>query len=155
MSDLQLARGHRQGYQTPGGGGKSERHFLEFVVDGRGLSSVFSHDLIGCLGWLPPVHDARVVEALLGNAASREPHRVYLYICPECGDRDCGSVTVEVQRDVAHVTWRTFAYEHPAIDGPDFVTFAHLGPFHFPADTYERVLNNALRRDLARDDSAL
>jgi hypothetical protein len=48
-----------------GGGGKTQRDYLDFVVDGISLSDLLKpEDNIGCLGWLPPASEQIILEQL-------------------------------------------------------------------------------------------
>lgn len=36
-----------------------------------------------------------------------------IYVCKECGDIDCGAVTVKVEKRDELILWSNFAYEYP------------------------------------------
>jgi len=72
------------------------------------------------------------VDRLLGSVPGDAPEgRVAVYVCAECGELNCGAVTVEVRRSEETVQWLSWGYEngydgtvHPAeIDGQDELTF--------------------------------
>lgn len=37
--------------------------------------------------------------------------RIMLYVCPECGDLDCGAVMMTIRREGDKIIWSDFAFE--------------------------------------------
>ena len=88
----------------PGGGGRTERRYLDFVIDGVALSSLLDVDFISPFGWLNADTEKASIDRLLRQSPPDMAHdRTSLYICPECGDLGCGAVTVSVEHG-DHVT---------------------------------------------------
>src|SRR6266699_2932978 len=91
---LRLIPAFRPGRVLAGGGQKTQRHFLDFQVDGVVLGQVVRGraDVVSVLvtDW-PAGFPAQQVGQLLGEVPSSLPGgRVALYVCPECGDlRSC------------------------------------------------------------------
>ena len=84
----------------------ADRRFLDFVVGGRSLYDAHRRDLISPLGWGVPEWQDHTARKLLGEAsADIEEGRVAIYVCPECGDVSCGSITVQLTREPGVVTW--------------------------------------------------
>ena len=105
-SSLQLVWKRREG-----GGGGTQRDYLDFVVDGESLSEKIGGDLVSCLGWFVPSGNALAVRRLLLEEKSQLPdNRLLLYVCPECGELDCGAITAIVERKDGKVIWRDFAF---------------------------------------------
>jgi len=140
LSRLELAPLHR-----PRSGGKTERWSWDFVVDGQSLHARIGGDVVGALGWSDAVWESAVVERLQGRAAPDfPPDRVALYVCPECGELDCGAVTASITRAGDVLTWSNFAFQN----GPEIVNDAQriaLEPFHFDRGAYGRLLREVLR----------
>lgn len=126
-----------------GGGGKTERDYLDFVIDDVSLSEKFG-DSISCLGWTVSIENEKAVRRLLLEKPSDLPNnRRSLYICPECGDLGCGAVSIVVEQNGDQITWRDFAYQNNYLD-PLIEEYQDLGPFVFDKTDYEKVLKSAL-----------
>jgi hypothetical protein len=83
-----------------------QRRFLDFIVDGRSLYEWHGADLIGCLGW---ADDALAAARLLRDAPPDLGNRTSIYICPVCGDLDCGALSVRITREGKEIVWSGFA----------------------------------------------
>lgn len=59
-------------------------------------------------------------------------YRVPLFVCPECGDFACGTITARVSRTELGVQWSDFAYENGFDPGSKLT----LGPFEFEWAAY-------------------
>ncbi len=101
-------------------------------------------DLIGRLGWGPMRwRKEALATLLLQGDADFPPNRRALYVCAECGDLACGTVTAAMERHGDEVVWRDFNYE-TEIDPPLSVApLSGLGPFSFRWPDYERALHEA------------
>ncbi|CAG1013362.1 hypothetical protein ANRL4_04913 [Anaerolineae bacterium] len=128
-----------------GGGGKTQREYLDFVIDGQSLGDLLnSGDYIGCLGWLPvDVEQQSIDELLLKRRSELTSGRYRLYICPECGDLDCGAITVQIEKTADQFMWKDFGFENNR-DEPilDRQQYRHVGPFQFNKIEYWQVLSN-------------
>ena len=124
-----------------GGGGRTERRYLDFVVDGHSLGDMLdAGDVIGCLGWGVPEYDDNQVQTLLLKQPSPlETGRVMIYVCAECGDIGCGAITAYIEKSGEYFVWRDFAFEDD-VDLLHLELYAHIGPFHFNKAEYWRVL---------------
>jgi hypothetical protein len=130
-----------------GGGGRTERRYRDFVLDGVGLSTVLAGDLISPFGWGSVDEQVAVVDRLLRRLPPDLPEgRVSLYICPECGDLGCGAVSVIVEGVVGGVVWRDFAYQNNYEDAVHRTGYEALGPFFFEERPYVQAMEQ-LRRD--------
>ncbi|MGN6693341.1 MAG: hypothetical protein ACTHN0_04120 [Aquihabitans sp.] len=130
----------------PGGGGRTERSYLDFLIDGHSLLDVLgplAGDTCGCLGWGDPAAQASAVRRLQLDderqiAGEREP----IFVCAECGDLGCGAVTARITASKGVVQWTDFAFENgwdPAAREP----IADAGPFLFELRAYRRALGEA------------
>lgn len=127
-----------------GGGGRTQRDFLDFIVDGQSLSAVVG-DQISCLGWFVHEENVRAVRRLLLEEPADLPaNRRALYVCPECGDLACGVVSVVVERVDKKIIWRDFGYEVNYQGVVHVEGFEEIGPFAFDADEYEKVIRQAI-----------
>ena len=133
-----------------GGGGKTQRDHLDFVVDGRSLLDRLPPvDNVGVLGWGPPEVEASAIAQLLLRQPSEMPGgRVPLYVCAECGDLGCGAVTAHVEKTSDAFVWSDLAWEvnyhfEPDDDGI-LRRYDDVGPFTFQKTEYWNVLNNRL-----------
>ena len=126
-----------------GGGGRTQRDFLDFVIDGQSLSAVVG-DQISCLGWFVPEENAKAARRLLLEEPADLPeNRRTLYVCPECGDIACGAVSLVVERVENKIIWRDFGYENyeGVVRGEGF---EGVGPFVFDRSEYEKVIKQAI-----------
>lgn len=126
-----------------------ESHYLDFVIDGQSLSAriPLGRGLATPLNraWLPTVGVA--VEELLGTrpVGVLDPGRVMLYVCGECRDLGCGSVTASLTVKGDTVTWSDFAWDNgyeptdPITDAPGAITFAQAGYIDTLRGAEERV----------------
>ena len=124
----------------PGGEGRTERHFLDFVIDGVALSSLVG-DFISPFGWL----DANEESASLDRLLRKSPPdvaggRTTLYICPECGDLGCGAITLSVQSEPGVIIWKDFGIQNNYEDVVHTEHFQKIGPFIFDANQYHELL---------------
>lgn len=127
-----------------GGGGRTQRDFLDFVIDGHSLSAVVG-DQISCLGWLVPEENARAARRLLLEEPADLPdNRRSLYVCPECGDIGCGAVSLVVESIGNKIIWRDFGYENNYEGEVRADGFEDLGPFVFDRSEYENVIKQAI-----------
>jgi hypothetical protein len=123
-----------------GGGGRTQRDFLDFIVDSQPLSELVG-DQVSCLGWLVPEENAKAVRRLLLKEPSDLPNnRRTLYICPECGDLGCGAVSLIVERIGDQIIWRDFGYENDYDGVVHTEGLENIGPFTFERAEYARAL---------------
>jgi hypothetical protein len=130
---LELARTVRAG-----GGGRTERSFLDFVVDGELLGKQVKQDLVTPLGWGASDEQAKSIERLMRRSRPDLPSgRISLYVCPESGDLGCGAVGAYIEHANGALVWREFAFEAPGAEPSELTT---LGPFVFDREAYMDVL---------------
>jgi hypothetical protein len=121
-----------------GGGGRTERRYLDFVVDGTSLYDRLGvGDQVTALGCWPVEAEREYIRQLLSPSG-----RVPLYVCAECGDLGCGAITTVVEWTPDGVVWRDFAFENNYdATMTDTDSYRAVGPFVFNKTEYWRVLN--------------
>lgn len=126
-----------------GGGGRTQRDFPDFIVDGQPLSELVG-DQVSCLGWFVPEENAKAARRLLlKDPADLPNNRRTLYVCPECGDIGCGVVSLVVERAGDKIIWRDFGYENNYEGIIHAEGFAGVGPFRFDRAEYEEAFGQA------------
>jgi hypothetical protein len=143
-SILKLTPLIREGTQYANGASKSERHFLDFVVDGESLWKALGerHDMVSILcAEYSSGETAKAVGRLLLNVKADLPSdRRSFFVCSECGDLGCGAITAVVERQGETITWKAFGYENTYEDKILLDDYSTVGPFRFDATAYERTL---------------
>jgi len=130
----------------PGGGGNTERSWLDFVTDGRSLLDVLgpqAGDTCGSLGWGNPAAQASAVRRLqLEDEPQIAGEREAIFVCAECGDVGCGAVTTRITGSKGLVHWTDFAFEN-GWDSEASEPITGAGPFTFEFRAYRRALGGA------------
>jgi len=111
MNSLQLRSAIRLG-----GSNKQERHYLDFIISGQTLREILginNSDLITPFGWGDnKEYEKDLIQVLtLRKKSDLETGRVMLYVCPECGDIDCGAITAIILDLGDRIVWKDFGYE--------------------------------------------
>ena len=128
-----------------GGGGRTERHFLDFVIDGATLSSLLDTDFISPFGWLDADQQKASANRLLRKSLpDMALDRTSLYICPECADLGCGAVTVSVERGDHVIIWKDFGIQNNWEDVVHTERLENIGPFTFDGGQYHELFQRLL-----------
>jgi hypothetical protein len=108
MSNLELVWRTRSGVS-----GRTRREYLDFVIDGKSLQDLLDPgEMIGCLGWQSSTEEQVLIDQLLLKRPSPiGDDRVPIYICPECGQLDCGAVTVQIQKSKSGIVWSNLGFQ--------------------------------------------
>lgn len=123
-----------------GGGGRTERRYLDFTIDGVPLSTLFDADFISPFGWLAANEQIASIDSLLRKSPPDLPHgRTTLYICPECGDLGCGAITMSMQREAGFIIWKNFGFQNNYEDVVHTKGFESIGPFTFDGRQYHEM----------------
>lgn len=126
--------------------GRTERRFLDFVIDGVPLSSRLTVDSISPFGWLDAHEQEASIDRLLGQSPPDMPNgRNTLYVCAECADIGCGAVTLLIQSERGHIIWRDFGFENDYEDVVQTHDFQDIGPFTFDATQYDELFERIRR----------
>ena len=140
-NDLELVALHRAG-----GDDRTERWSWDFVVDGRSLRAMVGGDVAGVLGWGDrEIERESVARLLVRSKPDLNPDRVALYVCPECGDLDCGAVMASVVQSGDLIEWKDFAWDRPNDPGNVGAQPIAIGPFRFDRSSYARVLSSTIQ----------
>jgi len=127
-----------------GGGGKTQRDYLDFVVDGQPLSETVGGDLASCLGWFVSAENVKAVNRLiLKESADLPDNRYSLYVCPECGDLECGAVTAVIERVEDKIVWRDFGLQRSSDEVVPIRGYADV-QLVFNRAQYRNALRSAL-----------
>jgi len=126
-----------------GGSGRTQRDFLDFVVDDESLSEKVGGDLVSCIGWFVPEQNAKAVNQIMLKTDSDLPDNRYtLYVCPECSDLSCGAITIVIERIDDKIVWRNFAFQNDYDD--QLNPIEDLGEFVFDIAQYRNTLRSVL-----------
>lgn len=135
----------------PGGGGRTERRFLDFKVDGVALSSLFDADFISPFGWLDADEQRASIDRLLRESPPDVARgRTALYICPECGDLGCGAITLLVESEAGVIVWKDFGVQNNYEDAVHIDGFEDIGPFTFDAHQYHELFERVRAQLVSR-----
>lgn len=139
MDTLELQPAKREG-----GGGKTEREYYDFLINGKSLSELTEvGDTIGAL-WIGEKNAVEwnrqvVRQLLLKEKSELESGRVPIYICPECGDLGCGALTVKITKEGEDFVWSEFGFEDNYEDG--ILEQEKIGPFRFNKIDYYNLFS--------------
>lgn len=145
---LELTPLTRVAVQCANGTSKSERHFLDFVVNGQSLWEALGkrHDMVSilCAEYSANETLKAVKRLLLDERADLPNDRRSLFVCSECGDLGCGAITAVVDKRDETITWRNFGYENTYEDKIGLNDYSTVGPYTFNAAAYKSTLLQAL-----------
>ncbi len=123
-----------------GGGGRTERRYLDFVIDGVSLCSRFDADFIPPLGWFTVERQLATIECLRRTMPPDLAHnRTALCICPECGDFRCGAISLSIEGGAGVIEWRDFGIQNNYEDVIHRQGFEGIGPFIFDGAGYHSL----------------
>lgn len=131
----------------------SENRFLDWTLNGKLLRTM--------LGWENPPSDCTCMvsgwdldaglawlESLRLEGAGDFPDgRAAVLVCQECGDLECGALSVDVTRESTTVRWSDFGWQVPREAG--FQPLDVPLRFEFEAVDYDGLLTSLARRLVA------
>lgn len=95
--------------------GRPERPYWDFIVSNRSWRDPLGPpepDLVTSLGWPDEAYEAEQIQVFTFRKEPDLPTgRTLFYVCPECGDVNCGAVTATVQDRGDRIVWTEFGYE--------------------------------------------
>lgn len=129
-----------EGFRT-GGPHRQERRYYDYTINRIPLRSMIdAGDNIGPFGWLPHEFEVEFARWLLLRERSKLPSgRVPLYICAECGDLGCQSLSARVIEESGRYVWSELAYEANYDAGPA-TKFLDVRSYSFEKRAYEATL---------------
>ena len=147
--DLTLSPLVRSGVRMSAGARKSERHFLDFVVNGRSLWQAVGegNDTVSilCAEFVMDETIAALERLLLQREADIPSGRRSLFVCAECGDLGCGAITALMVKDGNSILWKDLGRENNYEKEVEVGPFRNIGPFAFDAARYQYVLLEGLQ----------
>jgi hypothetical protein len=153
-ADLQLISAIRVGMKLPNGAYKSERHFLDFTIDGQSLWGKIgrSRDSVSvlCRDFVLSETIRAANRLLLFEPADCPDDRRSLFVCAECGDLGCGAVTASIVREDDEIVWKDFGYENNYEQNIVMDEYRSVGPFRFDSAAYEHALFKAIEQLAAK-----
>ena len=148
-SQLNIKSKRRNGERISGGTFKSERNYIDFVIDGISLSEIVrsaGHDLVSVFTkeWVPEEREKSLRRLLLLEPADFPNNRRSIMVCAECGDLGCGALSILVESSEEEFVWRDFGYENNYEEELHVDGLRDLGPFHFESRAYKEILADAM-----------
>jgi hypothetical protein len=154
VSTLQLVEVTRSGVSYDSGVSRSERHFLDFVIDGQSLWERIAkpRDLISviCFEYRREETAKALGRLLLVDEAVIPGERRAIFICSECGDLGCGALTAVVAREEPFIIWRDFGFQNDYEESISFDGYRTVGPYKFDFEHYKSVLVPILKSQRLR-----
>lgn len=98
------------------GSNQTPREFFDFIVSGQSLRKILdieNADYISPLGWgINKEYDNYILNVFrLKEKSELSSGRTMLYVCPECGDIDCGAITAIIKDYDDRIIWTEFGFE--------------------------------------------
>ena len=125
--------------------------YLDILVDGRSLADRAGGQLVTVFGWsAPETHDVAADE-LRGLAPPGADGRVAVFVCPDCSEARCASLTVAVTRSADLVEWSPPVRSRWNLAGDGWDHDADVHPdgwpgMRFPAAALDAALGADARR---------
>ena len=121
------------------GANQTPREYLDFFVSGKSLQTILNietADYITLLGWRTNQdYDRHVLDVFrLKEKSQIDSGRVMIYVCPECGDIDCGAITAIIKDFGDRIIWSDFGYETNY--GGLTETYDQIEPIEFDRASY-------------------
>jgi hypothetical protein len=98
------------------GSNQTPREYFDFFVSGQSLRKALEiedADFITLFGWgSNKEYDKHILNVFrLKEKSQIASGRVMLYVCPECGDIDCGAITASIKDYGDRIIWSDFGFE--------------------------------------------
>ncbi|MNI23287.1 hypothetical protein D3C73_768720 [compost metagenome] len=112
--------------------------FADLIIDSVSLfQRLKEYDFVPAFGWGNDEHQQLITDYYLFKYPFEfKYHRYPILICPQCGDLECGYISVAIDKESDIVEWSNFYLEHnnQPLD---------IGPFHFKWDNYKSTIEKA------------
>jgi hypothetical protein len=120
-------------------GSRGTQQYYDFIISGHSLRKILKaedQDLVTPFGWCERQVEQEFIKAFLGEApAQTSTGRIMIYVCPECLDIECGSITAELEFNENTVVWKKFGYEN-GYEDINFASFEHIHELKFEKQDY-------------------
>ena len=121
------------------GKNQTPRDYFDFFVSGQSLRTILDiedDDLITLFGWgQNKEYDRHILNVFrLKEKSELDSGRVMIYVCPECGDIDCGAITAIIKDYGDRIVWSNFGYETKY--GGLTETYDQIQPVEFDRTSY-------------------
>lgn len=136
MNKLSLEWKTRKGSEN-----RTERRFLDFVIDGNPFSEKVG-DLVTEIASFKFGGETAIKRLLLEEESDFPNNRRSLYVCSECGDLDCGAISIIIEKREDNIVWKDFGFQNGYSD--DLSIYENFGPFVFNENEYREILLAAL-----------
>ena len=98
------------------GANQTPREYFDFLVSGKSLKTLLNietADYITLFGWgTNQEYDRHILNVFrLKEKPQLATGRAMIYVCPECGDIDCGAITATIKDFGDRIIWSDFGYE--------------------------------------------
>ena len=125
------------------GANQTQREYLDFFVSGKSLKGILDiqdSDYITPFGWSSDQNYNRHFLNVFRLKEKSEliTGRTMIYVCPECGDIDCGAITAVIKDYGDRIIWSEFGYEtdysgltekYPLIEPIEFERTSYFSSF--------------------------
>ncbi|MFD2328950.1 oxidoreductase [Cohnella sp. GCM10020058] len=109
--------------------------FADLIIDSISLyQRLKEYDFVPAFGWGKDEQQQLTIDYFLFKYPFEfKYHRYPILICPQCGDLECGYISVAIDKESDIVEWSNFYLEHnnQPLD---------IGPFHFKWDNYKLAI---------------
>lgn len=113
------------------------RVFADIIIDSSSLyQKLKKYDLVPAFSWGNVEDQQLMIDYFLFKYPFElKYHRYPIFICPECGDLECGYISVSIDKESDIVEWSNFYIEqsNQKLD---------IGPFYFKWDNYQFAIEN-------------
>jgi hypothetical protein len=127
---------------------QNERTYYDFIVSGQSAKQKLNADnldLISPFGWSDEKYENEIIKEFIGQKSPNIPSgRLMIYVCPECGDIGCGSITADIEITDDKVIWKNFGYENNDPD-IDLEPYKDILPIEFMKVDYLEKFQNIKR----------
>lgn len=121
------------------------RSYIDFIIDGKPLSQLLNGVSIniGKFGWKTNLQFEieQFKEFRNGYKSKQENGLFSIYVCPDCGDEECGAVMMRIAHDKNKVIWTDFVWSNGLVkskEDPD--EKINIEPLIFDRDKYFHAL---------------
>ena len=121
----------------------SDRKYLDFIISGKSLRDylgIKNKSSVTPFGFFPnqEQQNKALKEFRLQQKTQLPGNRVELYICENCGDIGCGSITTQITYINNRIIWTKFAYQNNADEIGEII---NVEPIEFDTQNYFKAFS--------------